>query len=250
MRSLGSIALVAVLLGTTACEVNSSGNEGAANQNEVAQTGSAGNMAETVNQTGSGGTSQDDPESVARAQQLAASLAPEAERAKTRQQAAAETQGLRLVVDQSDREVRIFRGDRLIGRHPVAVGTDENPTPIGEFAFHRVDLNPRWVPPDSDWAEDREPKEPGAPDNPMGRARLVYQMPYTIHGTDSLDSLGKAVSHGSIRLANENVIPLAEMMLKAGNSWEGQSWFQQMVQNRDKEFQVPLQQDIPLKIQE
>ena len=59
-------------------------------------------------------------------------------------------------------------------------------------------------------AGDREPQPPGDPDNPMGRARLVYQMPYTIHGTDNLDSLGQAVSHGSIRLANEHVIPLAE----------------------------------------
>ena len=84
----------------------------------------------------------------------------------------------------------------------------------------------------------------------MGRARLVYKMPYTIHGTDNLDSLGKAVSHGSIRLANEHVIPLAEMLLKAGNSWHGQDWFKQMTQNRSEEYQIPLENKVPLKIQE
>lgn len=191
-----------------------------------------------------------DPESIERARALAAQQGSEADRARVRDQARTEMQNLRLVVDQSDRELLIYRGDQLVQRHPVAVGTEENPTPIGDFAFHRVDLNPRWVPPDSDWAEDRDPQPPGDPDNPMGRARLVYQMPYTIHGTGDLNSLGKAVSHGSIRLANENVVPLAEMMLKAGGAWEGPSWFQRMTQNRTEEYQVPLEQDIPLQIQE
>jgi lipoprotein-anchoring transpeptidase ErfK/SrfK len=193
--------------------------------------------------------SQLDPHSVKRAQDLAR-LQSEAERSQMRAQAQSSMDGLRLVVDQSDRKVRIYRGGQLIKTHDVAVGTEKNPTPIGEFAFHRVDLNPRWVPPNSEWAENREPKAPGDPQNPMGRARLVYKMPYTIHGTDNLDSLGKAVSHGSIRLANEHVISLAEILLKAGGSWEGAKWFQQMTQNRDEEYQVPLKQDIPLKIQE
>lgn len=191
-----------------------------------------------------------DPASVERARLLATKQGSEDDRAATREAAMGEMEGLRILVDQSDREVRILRGEELLAAWPVAVGTEENPTPIGDFAFHRVDLNPRWVPPDSEWAEDREPQPPGDPDNPMGRARLVYQMPYTIHGTDNVDSLGKAVSHGSIRLNNKNVIPLAEMMLKAGGAYEGEAWFQEMVQNRDEEYQVPLQNDIPLTIQE
>jgi len=240
MRRLSVAA--AILLASAACDVNVNTNE--ASDNQAAQT------AEATNQQQQRDPQQLDPEAIARAQELARQSGTEAERNRMREEARTQMQGLRLVVDQSDRKVRIYRGDELVKTHDVAVGTDKNPTPIGEFAFNRVDLNPRWVPPDSEWAEDREPKAPGAPDNPMGRARLVYKMPYTIHGTDNLDSLGKAVSHGSIRLANEHVIPLAEMMLKAGNAWQGQQWFQQMVQNQDKEYQVELDQDIPLKIQE
>lgn len=84
----------------------------------------------------------------------------------------------------------------------------------------------------------------------MGRARLVYRMPNTVHGTDDLNSLGKASSHGSIRVANEVVLQLAEMLLKAGGSWEGQQCFQQMTQNRTEEYQMPLEQRIPIKVQE
>lgn len=84
----------------------------------------------------------------------------------------------------------------------------------------------------------------------MGRARLVYRMPNTVHGTDDLNSLGKASSHGSLRVANEVVLDLAETLLKAGGAFEGQQWFQQMTQNRTNEYQVPLEQRIPITVKE
>lgn len=162
-----------------------------------------------------------------------------------------ELQNLEFLVDISDREVRLLNGDQVMERHPVAVGTEEWPTPTGSWEFHRVDLNPEWVPPkDEEWAEDRESKAPGDPENPMGRARLVYKMPNTIHGTDDLDSLGKAASHGSIRVANDVVVQLAEKLLKAGGAWEGDQWFQQMTQNRTEEHQIDLPDPIPIKVQD
>lgn len=162
-----------------------------------------------------------------------------------------ELQNLRFLVDISDRELRLLNGDRLMRRHPVAVGTEKWPTPTGSWEIHQVDLNPEWVPPKSEeWAEDRERKAPGAPDNPMGRARLVYRMPNTIHGTDNLDSLGKAASHGSIRVANDVVVQLAEMLLKAGGAWEGEQWFQQKTQNRNQEHQIELPDPVPIVVQD
>ena len=102
-----------------------------------------------------------------------------------------------------------------------------------DAAIIQVDINPEWVPPKSEeWAEDEETKAPGAADNPMGRARLVYRMPNTIHGTDDMASLGTATSHGSIRVANPVALKLAEVFLKAGGAWDGDQWFQQMVQNQ------------------
>ncbi len=158
---------------------------------------------------------------------------------------------MRVEVDLSDRKLRIFQGNRLTATHDVAVGTKEWPTPTGSWEFRRVDLNPEWNPPtDEKWAQDEEKQAPGSADNPMGRARLVYRMPNTVHGTDDLDSLGKASSHGSIRVANEVVLQMAETLLKAGRSFEGPQWFQQMKQNRAEEYQIPLEQHIPIKVQE
>ena len=190
-------------------------------------------------------------EAAERARQLALQAGTEQQRLQARQQAQQQLANLRFEVDISDRKIRMFQGDQLTATHDVAVGTSEWPTPTGSWEFHRVDLNPEWVPPkDESWAKDEERQAPGSADNPMGRARLVYRMPNTVHGTDDLDSLGKASSHGSIRVANEIVLQLAETLLKAGGSWEGPQWFQQMTGNRTEEYQIPLEQRIPIKVQE
>lgn len=190
------------------------------------------------------------PQAIARARQIAAAIS-EAERARLRQQGRAELQNLRFVVDISDRELRLMHGDRTVRTHPAAVGSERWPTPTGSWEFHRVDINPEWNPPKSEeWAKDETRKGPGDPENPMGRARLVYRMPNTVHGTDDLNSLGKAVSHGSIRVANEVALDLAEMLLKAGGAWEGPQWFRQMTENRTTEYQVELATDVPITVQD
>ena len=250
MKLSANATAVAALLALTACNVSVNGDAGS-NEQAQANEQSQANQQSQGNQQAQQNIEQADPQAQARARELAAKLANQQQLAQMRQQGRTEVGDLRIVVDQSDRKVYLYKGDQQVRSHDVAVGTEKNPTPIGEFSFHRVDLNPRWVPPNSDWAEGRETKAPGDPENPMGRARLVYKMPYTIHGTDDLNSLGKAVSHGSIRLANEHVVSLAEMMLKAGGSWQGQDWFREMTQKkRTEEFQIPLDQNVPLTIRE
>ena len=191
------------------------------------------------------------PQSAARARELALTYGNEQQRAQAREAAQREFENLRIEVDISDRKIRAFNGDRLIGTQDVAVGTKEWPTPTGSWEFHRVDLNPEWVPPkDEKWAEKEKVQPAGSPDNPLGRARLVYRMPNTVHGTEDVASLGKAASHGSIRVANEVVLRLAQTLLKAGGAWEGQQWFDRMAQNRTQEYQIDLKKRIPIKVQE
>lgn len=229
---------VLALLSMAACDVSQDNAEQA---NAAQQTTERGGAATEV---------QADAAAVERARALARSGDTEQVRRQMRAQANTEMRDLRFVVDQGDRKLEVFRGGQLVGTYDVSVGMPDHPTPVGQFEIERVDLNPRWIPPDSEWAEDRQPRAPGDPQNPMGRARLVYMMPYTIHGTDDLDSLGGAESHGSIRVANEHVVTLAEMLLKAGNSWEGPNWFNSMIQNRTEEYQVPLERPVPLTIRE
>ena len=236
-----SLIAVFALLGAAACEVRTV-SEDSGEANQAAQQGQQQQQADPYGSN---------PQAIARARQLAAAQGSEEQRARLREQARGELRDLRFVVDISERELRVMSGDREVETHPVAVGSEEWPTPTGSWEFHRVDINPEWVPPKSEeWAEDEETKAPGDPENPMGRARLVYRMPNTVHGTDDLDSLGKAVSHGSIRVANEVALNLAEMLLKAGGAWEGPEWFRQMTQNRTTEYQVDLADTIPIEVQE
>ena len=165
--------------------------------------------------------------------------------------ARAEFEGLRFVVDISDRKVRLLRGDQQLEEHPVAVGSQRWPTPTGSWTIHQVDINPDWNPPrDESWTEDREAKAPGEAGNPMGRARLVYRMPNTIHGTDDRRSLGQAVSHGSIRVGNDVVLRLAEILLRAGGAWEGPDWFRGMTENRTRMVQIDLPHPVPIEVRD
>jgi lipoprotein-anchoring transpeptidase ErfK/SrfK len=153
---------------------------------------------------------------------------------------------LRLVVSIGDRELYVYRGDERIRRYDIAVGQPDHPTPTGEFTIHQVDWNPDWTPPESEWAEDREPKAPGEEGNPMGRVRLTYQAPYTIHGTTDLESLGGAESHGSIRMANDDVIELATLVMEAGGEARSESWYDEVLANRTEMVSVTLSDPVPL----
>lgn len=155
---------------------------------------------------------------------------------------------IRFVVDRSDRSVYVQRGEEVIRKHPVSVGKPEHETPTGSWSISKVDLNPEWIPPDSDWAKDRSRKAPGAPDNPMGWARLIFDPPYSIHGTDALESLGSAASHGSIRVANTDVVDLARLVVQAGGKWEGDEWFDARLNNRTEMTEISLDKPIPIEV--
>lgn len=127
-----------------------------------------------------------------------------------------DTAELRVEIDVGRRMLHVIgeAGD-TVAHHAVAVGSEEWPTRTGTWTIDQVVLNPAWTPPDESWAEEREPREPGDPKNPLGRAQLVYDLPRTIHGTNDPASIGKAVSHGSIRVTNAVALSLAELMLTA-----------------------------------
>lgn len=171
-------------------------------------------------------------------------------KAEARERARREVGSIRVVVDRSDRRVQVYRGDEVIRSEAVAVGMPKYPTPTGSWRLHRIDLNPEWNPPKSDWTKGLKRTPPGSPENPMGRARLVFDMPYTIHGTDVLESLGQAASHGSVRISNEVVIGLAELLLRAGGSWGGDQWFQRMSEDRSKMYQIEMQYPVAIDIVE
>ena len=97
---------------------------------------------------------------------------------------------------------------RVIHSYTVAVGMRRYATPTGDFEVSNLVWNPWWYPPDAPWARNDTVTPPG-PRNPMGKAKLSLGGPYFMHGTPAVSSLGKAASHGCIRMHNDDVVQLA-----------------------------------------
>ncbi|MGH3031340.1 MAG: L,D-transpeptidase [Gaiellaceae bacterium] len=110
----------------------------------------------------------------------------------------------RLVVDLRRLTATLFRSGRPVFRADVGVGRPEWPTPTGEF-YVRNKLtkyaNPFYGP----LAFGTSARSEVLTDWPAGGF-------VGIHGTDRPDLLPGRVSHGCIRLANEEVVRLARLM--------------------------------------
>jgi lipoprotein-anchoring transpeptidase ErfK/SrfK len=153
-----------------------------------------------------------------------------------------------LEVDLSDRELRAYEDGELIKTYDVAVGKDEKPTPTGSFVIRRIVWNPAWVPPNEKWARGKTAKPPGHPDNPMKRVKMFFREPdYYIHGTDDLDSLGRAGSHGCLRMDPEDVTDLAQQVMAHGGEPRPLPWYRRIFRSRSTKT-VRLSNPVPIRI--
>jgi L,D-transpeptidase ErfK/SrfK len=162
--------------------------------------------------------------------------------------AAPATADMRIDVDVNARQLHVIRGGERVASHAVAVGSERWPTEKGEWTIKQVVFNPDWVPPDESWAEEREPRESGDPKNPLGRAQLVYDAPRSIHGTNQPSSIGKPVSHGSIRLPNDVIVQLAKQVMEAGGAGKDEAWYREAQQNRRQKRVVDLPRAVPIRV--
>jgi lipoprotein-anchoring transpeptidase ErfK/SrfK len=155
---------------------------------------------------------------------------------------------LEIEVNLRNRELHVQRDGVVAETYPIAVGSDEWPTPTGEWTIEEVVWNPRWTPPDEEWAVDEVGREPGDPRNPLGKAQLVYDRLGSIHGTSDSSSLGKAVSHRSIRVADPVAVDLARQVMEAGGAERDDAWFRRVQENPREEFRVPLPNPVTIRV--
>ena len=96
-------------------------------------------------------------------------------------------------------------------RYPVGVGRAGQQW-AGRSVIEAKYVEPAWAPPPDIRREN--PKLPllipgGSPRNPMGVAAMTLAgLDYAIHGTNQPSSIGHFVSHGCIRMFNEDVTDL------------------------------------------
>jgi len=155
---------------------------------------------------------------------------------------------LRLEVDLSDRELAVMVDGEVVERFPVAIGKDSYPTPEGEFTIKKVIWNPSWNPPASKWARGKSAKSPGDPENPMKVVKMFFKEPdYYIHGTGDDDSLGKAESHGCIRMNKADVRRLGQLVMEHGGKPMPEPWYKRVFRRKTTKV-VFLETPVPIAI--
>ena len=131
-----------------------------------------------------------------------------------------------LVLDRRNRHLTVLENGQELRRFPVAVGRPGWETPVGRFEVIERVADPSW-----DHPATGETVPPG-PANPLGsrwigfhrdclgrsgfngREHLVVEgcVSSGFHGTPNRDSVGQAVSHGCVRLFDEHVQDLFELV--------------------------------------
>lgn len=111
-------------------------------------------------------------------------------------------------------QLDVFLRNERVRSYRIAMGMPGFRTPRGTFEITQLQWNPWWVPPKKEWAKNERVTPPGSR-NPMGKLRLPFLPAYFIHGTPDEGSLGKASSHGCVRLANKDAIDLAILIQQA-----------------------------------
>lgn len=162
----------------------------------------------------------------------------------------ADAPNLYIVVDKSDKRLRMYEADTLLWQYPISDGTASYPTPVGNYRIRKLIWNPRWTPPpNSKWARKYTPKGPGEPGNPMKVVKIFFREPdYYIHGTGETGRLGEAASHGCIRMDPEHVAEVARYIMEHGGQPREESWFWRVLNFRRQERPIYLRNPIPLRV--
>jgi hypothetical protein len=112
-----------------------------------------------------------------------------------------------IVVSLEDHKLALVEDGQVKKVYPVAVGKSSTPSPAGTFTIARRVMNPTY-------SHNGKVVPPG-PGNPVGTRWMGLSIRgYGIHGTNEPRSIGKAASHGCIRMAKadlEELYPLVEV---------------------------------------
>ena len=117
---------------------------------------------------------------------------------------------IHLLIKRNARQIYVYKGERVLKSFPIAIGKHGWQTPLGKYQVIYMEKEPIF----------RNFKtgqiiKPGSK-NPLGKRSIVFKIDErfdtAIHGTNEDELIGQAVSHGCIRMRNQDVIVLYEMV--------------------------------------
>jgi lipoprotein-anchoring transpeptidase ErfK/SrfK len=111
------------------------------------------------------------------------------------------TASRQIIVSIPDRKLVVMQNGAVLREFPIAVGATVSPSPTGTFEIVNRLSDPTYY-------HAGVVLPPGA-DNPLGPRWVgLSKKGYGIHGTNAPGSIGKAASHGCIRLRNRDMVQL------------------------------------------
>ena len=124
----------------------------------------------------------------------------------------------RVVVSKSKGTLKAYdAADKLVAVYTATMGSRYDPLPLGEWKINGVDRDPKFhYNPKLFWDAnpgDKAAMLPPGPNGPVGVVWIDLSKPhYGIHGTPNPETIGRAESHGCVRLTNWDAARLAQMV--------------------------------------
>jgi murein L,D-transpeptidase YcbB/YkuD len=156
-----------------------------------------------------------------------------------------------IVVNIAAGRLDVIQDGARVRSYPVSVGLPRYATPTGSAEIRRMVWNPSWTPPpDAAWARDEKPAGPGW-GNPMGRVKMHLFDDYYIHGTPRSNEvrLGRPASHGCIRMRNQDVMELAQLVLQADGAPVTQGAVQSLIRNPGSTRELALRGRVRVRVE-
>ncbi len=110
-----------------------------------------------------------------------------------------------LLISLADRKLALVEDGRAVKVYDIAIGKPRTPSPTGNFHVANKLVRPTWY-------HRGQVIRPGS-NNPLGPRWIGLSRPgYGIHGTNEPDSIGKAASHGCIRMRSAEAKELFKLV--------------------------------------
>ena len=136
---------------------------------------------------------------------------------KDRVQPKAQFKSRKLLIDTGEKMLDVMEGEKVVGSFPITPGSESLPAPVGTWKIETMTQLPVFR-----WDESMLKKGvrsddfhiiPPGPSSPVGVMWMALsKQGIGIHGTNNSETIGRAASHGCIRLANWDAIRLSEMV--------------------------------------
>ncbi|MEA2270779.1 MAG: hypothetical protein QOC64_3389 [Solirubrobacteraceae bacterium] len=121
-----------------------------------------------------------------------------------------ERYGTVLIVHRNAFKLTLYKRLKVSKTYSIAVGKVGLETPAGLYHIQNKAVDPAWNVPNSEWAGELAGTvvPGGTPENPLKARWMGIFDGAGIHGTDAINSIGTAASHGCIRMRIPDVVEL------------------------------------------